>query len=87
MIKYIQVKVHVSDGQKENIARAVQAGTGVSIKLTHSDLTGEHIIAVTQAQANRLANAYQKGTGMVLKLSKTQLKYNKGIEGSEGKST
>ena len=48
MSKYIQVKVHVSDGQKENIARAVQAGTGVSIKLTHADLTGEHIIAVTQ---------------------------------------
>lgn len=79
--KYIQVKVHVSEGQKDNIARAIQAGTGVSIKLSHSDLTGEHIIAVTHAQANRLAKAYQNNSGMILKLSKTQLKYNKGIEG------
>lgn len=81
MSKYLQVKVHVSDGQKEKIAKAMQSQTGVSIKLTHEDLTGEHVIAVTQAQANRLANAYQNGTGMILKLSKTQLKHNSKIEG------
>lgn len=81
MNKYLQVKVHVSDGQKEKIAKAVQSETGVSIKLSHSDLTGDHVIAVTQAQAKRLAQAYQNGAGMILKLSKTQVKHSAKIEG------
>ena len=36
----MNVKVNVSEGQKDKIKRALQAGTGVTIRLGHGDLSG-----------------------------------------------
>jgi hypothetical protein len=79
MSQYTNIKVNVSEGQKDKIKRAVQAGTG--IRLTHGDLSGEHILALTQAQINKMTKAYQSGTGMTIKMSKTQLHHNVKVEG------
>jgi hypothetical protein len=81
MSRYVNVKVNISEGQKEKIKRAIQSGAAVSIRLSREDLSGEHILALTQAQVNRMANAYQKGTGMTIKMSKAQLKHNTKVEG------
>lgn len=81
MSRYTNVKVNVSEGQKDKIKKAVQAGTGVSIRLSHGDLSGEHVLALTQAQVNKMAKAYQSGTGMTIKMSKTQLAHNMKVEG------
>ena len=81
MSRYTNVKVNISQGQIDKIKRAVQAGVPVSIKLAHSDLSGEHVLALTSAQVNKIAKAYQNGTGVTIKMSKTQLLHNAKIEG------
>src|SRR6218665_375139 len=81
MSRYMNVKVNVSEGQKDKIKRALQAGTGVTIRLSHGDLSGEHVLALTQGQINKMAKVYQNGTGMALKMSKTQLEHNAKVEG------
>ena len=80
MTPYTNIKVNISEGQKDNIKRAMQAGTGVSIRLHHEDISGEHVVALTQAQINKMARAYQNGTGVTLKMSKTQLNHNAKVE-------
>ena len=81
MAPYTNIKVNISEGQKDKIKRAMQADTGVSIRLNHEDITGEHVLALTQAQINKIARAYQNGTGVTLKMSKTQLDHNAKVEG------
>lgn len=81
---YTNIKVNVSDLQKDKIRVAFQNGTGVSIKLSHADLSGEpqqHVLALTRAQIKKIAKAYQNGTGAIIKMSKTQLDYNMKVEG------
>ena len=78
---YVNVKVNISDGQKEKIKKAAQSDTAVSIRLSHEDLLGEHILALTQAQVNRMKKAYENGKGITIKLSKTQLAHNMKVEG------
>lgn len=63
------------------IKQAINAGHAVSIRLSHSDLSGEHMLALTQAQVNKMAKAYQNGTGITIKISKTQLEHNKTVVG------
>lgn len=81
MSRYINVKVNISRGQLDKIKRAVQAGAPVSIRLAHSDLDGEHVLALTYAQVDKIAKAYKSGTGATIKMSKTQLERNTKVEG------
>jgi len=50
---YTNVKVNISDGQKEKLKRALASGTQLSLHLSHSELAGEDIIALTQSQLNK----------------------------------
>jgi hypothetical protein len=81
MNPYAKVKVNISEGQKDKIRRSVQAGTGVSLRLSHEDITGEHVLALNQRQINKITKAYQNGTGVTIKMSKTQLEDNAKVEG------
>ena len=81
MNNYRKVKVNISQGQTDKIKKATQTGTAVSIKLSHQDLNGEHVLALTKTQLNKMAKAYTDGTGIVLKMSKKQLEHNAKVEG------
>ena len=81
MSNYQKVKLHISQGQADKIKIAIQEKSDVSIRLSHSDLEGEHILAVTKSQLNKIAKAYEKGTGVTLKLSKKKLSHNAKVEG------
>ena len=82
MSRYTNVKVNISEGQKDKIKRALEARCdGVSIRLSHDDLSGEHVLALTQAQINKMTKAYENGTGVTIKMSKTQLVHNAKVEG------
>ena len=72
MNRYTNIKVNDSEGQKDKIKRAVEAGMGVNIRLSHADLYGENILALTRAQINKMAKAYRGGTSITIKLSKSQ---------------
>ena len=55
MTKYTSVKVNISEiseGQKGKLQRTIKAGCPeVSIRLSHEDLQGNDILAVTNSQA------------------------------------
>ena len=82
MPDYKQVKINISEGQRDKIRDAMQSKKPVSIKLKHADLQGEHVIAITQQQVNKLTTAWQNGKGATIRLSNAQLQYNlKHVEG------
>src|ERR1043165_7070569 len=82
MSRYTNVKVNISEGQKDKIKRALGAKCdGVSIRLSHDDFSGEHVLALTRAQINKLTKAYENGKRVTIKMSKTQLVYNAKVEG------
>ena len=78
----MNVKVNISEGQKEKLQHAIKAGCpAVSIRLGHEDLHGNDILAVTNSQAKKLAKVHEKGKGIMIRMSSSQLKHNKKIEG------
>ena len=82
MTSYVNVKVNISEGQKEKLQHAIKAScSAVSIRLGHEDLKGNDIIAITRSQAKKLAKAHENGKGITIRMSSSQLKYNKKIEG------
>ena len=82
MTKYASVKVNISEGQKEKLQHAINAGcSAVSIRLSHKDLKGNDIIAVTNLQAKKLAKAHENGKRIRIRMTSKQLKHNKKIEG------
>src|SRR5688572_26590866 len=82
MSQYKNIKVNISEGQKDKIKRALEAGRdNVSIRLSHDDLSGEDVLALTQRQINKMIKADENGTGVTIKLSKTQLVHNAEVEG------
>ena len=78
---FVNVPVNISEGQREKIKKAIQSGAPVSIRLSHKDLSGEHMLALTQAQSNKMTKAYQSGKGVTIKMSKTQINHNAKVEG------
>jgi len=54
-VKYINVKVRISDKQKAKTQNVLHSGSNyIIIRLKAEDLTGEDLIALTQTQVNRL---------------------------------
>jgi len=78
---YTNVKVSISDTQKRKLKKALSDGTQLSLRLSHADLAGEDLIAVTQSQLNKLKQAKETGKGVTIKLSKTQVAHNMKVRG------
>ena len=82
MTRYVNVKVNISEGQKEKLQHAIKAScSAVSIRLGHEDLKSNDILAVTNAQAKKLAKAHENGKGITIRMTSKQLKQNTKIEG------
>ena len=65
MAKYVNVKVNISEGQKEKLQHAIKASClAVSIRLGNEDLQGNNILAVTNSQAKKLSKAHENGKGI-----------------------
>ena len=62
--RYVNVKVNISEGQKQKLQSALQVGGPVSIRLGHEDLNGEDVLALTKAQVTKIAKAYESGKGL-----------------------
>ena len=73
---YTNVNVNIPESQKEKLRKALAAGNQLSLRLSHADLTGNDVIAVTQSQLNRLKKAQEAGRGLTIKMSKSQLVHN-----------
>jgi len=80
-MRYENVQVHISDGQKDKVKRALESENGVSIRLGYDDMTGEDVLALTQRQKEKLVKAYENKKGITIKMSKTQVAFNKTVKG------
>ena len=81
MTRYTNVKVNISERQKEKLQHAIKAGCpAVSIRLGHEDLQGNNILALTNPQVKKLTKAHKNGIGITIRMSSSQLKHNKKIE-------
>ena len=82
MTRFVNVKVNISEWQKEKLQHAIKAScSAVSIRLGHEDLEGNGILAVTKSQAKKLAKAHENGKGITIRMTSKQLKHNTKIEG------
>ena len=82
MTSYVNVKVKISEWQKEKLQHALKAGCPtISIRLDHEDLKGNDIIASTRSQAKNLAKAYENDKGITIRMTLKQLKHNMKVEG------
>ena len=82
MTQYINVKVKISDGQKEKLQHALKANCPtISIRLNHEDVNGNDILAITKSQAKKLAKAHEDGKGITIRMTSKQLKHNMKTEG------
>ena len=82
MTRYVNVRVNISEGQKEKLQHATKAScSAVSIRLGPENLKGNDIIAVTNSQAKKLAKALENGKGIMIRMTSKQLKHNTKIEG------
>ena len=71
MIRYTNIKVRISEGQKDKLKKAFECNCeSITIRLAFSDLHGEHVIAITNSQLDRLVKAYEEKKGMTIKMSK-----------------
>ena len=82
MSRYVNVKVKISEGQKEKLQHALKANCPIiSIRLNHEDLNGNDILAITKSQAKKLAKAHEDGKGITIRMTSKQLKHNMKTEG------
>ena len=79
--RYVNVKVNISEGQKQKLQTALQVGAPVSIRLAYEDLNGSDVLALTNSQVNKMRKAYEGRKGVTIKMSKTQLSHNMKVEG------
>ena len=52
MSNYQKVKLKISQGQADKIKKTILEKSDVSKRLSHPDLEGDHILAVTKSQLN-----------------------------------
>ena len=82
MTHYTNIKMRISDGQKDKIKKAFESNCeSISICFKFSDLHGEDVIALTNSQLDRLMEAYEEKRGITIRMSTTQLAHNMKIEG------
>ena len=76
LIMYIQRKLRLSDGQVQNLARAVGKGQGLTLRLSAVQLTagaGGIPVSLTAMQDKSRVSAVSAGKGVNLKFSPTQI--------------
>ena len=65
MPHYINVKMRISEGQKDKLKKAFESNCKcITIRLTFSDLHSGDVIALTNPQLDRLVEAYEEKKGM-----------------------
>ena len=72
---YIPYGVTLSQNQKARLAKALQKRPlqGITIRLSHNQLTGPDQLMLTKTQIGRINRGLTSGKGVDLKISKTQI--------------
>ena len=74
MTKYFEYGVNLSVGQKENLAKAIQTNSELTLRLKNNQLSGSDELMLTKTQLNKIQKAASNRTGVNLKISKSQIR-------------
>ena len=74
MSKLHQIRVNLTKGQKEKLARAYRNNEGVSIRLKHGALSGSDVLMVPMNTAKKLAKHKNMGVGVQITISKNNIR-------------
>ena len=82
MTHYTNIKMRISEGQKDKIKKAIESNTKfITIRFEYTGLYGEDVIALTKSQVDRLVKTYEEKKGITIRMSKTLLAHNSKIAG------
>ena len=70
---YFPHGVTLSQNQKTKLAKALEKREPITIRLSHSELTGPDELMLTKTQIGRIRKSLSSGKGVDLKISKTQI--------------
>ena len=69
MTYYTNIKIRISEGQKDKIKKAFESNNkSITIRFKFSDLYGEDVIALTKSQVDRLMEAYEEKKGLIIRM-------------------
>ena len=69
MKHYTNIKMRISEGQKDKIKKAFESNSkSITIRFKFSDLYGEDVIALTKSQVDRLVKAYEEKKGITIRM-------------------
>ena len=74
MTIYLEYHVNLSEGQKQNLAKAIKTGSELTLRLKNNQLSGRDELMLTKTQVNKIKKAVSKKSGVDLKISKTQIR-------------
>ena len=74
MTKYLEYGVSLSEGQKENLVKAIKTNSELTLRLKNNQLSGRDELMLTKTQLNKIKKAILKKTGVDIKISKTQIR-------------
>ena len=70
---YIPHGVTLSQNQRVKLAKALEKREPITIRLSHSELTGPDELMLTKTQIGRIKKSLVSGKGVDIKISKTQI--------------
>ena len=73
MTTYFEYGVNLTDNQKRSLASAMNNRAPLTLRLKHSNLTGNDELMLTKTQLKRIQKSLNNGTGADIKISKTQI--------------
>ena len=74
MAKYFEYGVSLSEGQKENLVKAIKTNSELTLRLKKNQLSGKDELMLTKTQHNKIKKAISNKTGVDVKISKTQIR-------------
>ncbi|MCV6599372.1 MAG: hypothetical protein OIF36_02700 [Alphaproteobacteria bacterium] len=74
MTTYFEYGVNLTDNQKRSLASAMNNHTPLTLRLKHSNLTGNDELMLNKTQLKRIQKSLNNGTGAHIKISKSQIR-------------
>ena len=74
MTTYFEYSVNLTDNQKRSLASAINKRTPLTLRIKHSNLSGNDELMLTKTQLKRIQKSLNDGTGVDIKISKTQIR-------------
>ena len=74
MTTYFEHKVNLTDNQKRSLASAMNNRTPLTLRIKHSNLSGNDELMLTKTQLKKIKKSLNNGTGVDIKISKTQIR-------------